>query len=712
MIWNSGFKLCSGSVGKGFGMVKAMSMIGTRTQFVKKMCLLLLAVIMAAGLMIALGVVTAQKAYAEPEVTSDGVRYIVYDTGDEAKVIGYTDDLPETVTIPDRVQYNGVGHTVRVIGGSAFEESVLTGITIPALVRSIDGGAFSNCSNLRTVTFAENSSLKKIDTNAFDLCKSLKSITIPESVTSIGAYAFQGSGLTSITIPAGVKIIANNTFKGCSDLETIIFADDSSLNIIQPDAFNNTGLKSITIPAGVTSIGKSAFYKCSNLETVTFESVRNLVSIGEWAFYKTGFTSITIPTTVTNIGKSAFEGSKLTSIMIPASVTIIGEKAFNECNSLNTVYYCGTEEQWNNMSGRHPNWAGGQNINVVFLILGAPEGKTLPYNGKEQTGVEAVTGYTLSGKFSETEVGSYQATATLDEHFQWADGTTDPKTINWSIEQAQPVIETNPTASAITYGQTLADSILSDGIAKAGDAVVPGTFTWANDTIKPAVSDSGKTEYEVTFTPNDTKNYKTVTTKITLTVNSPAPSATSIDNAPVVLDLAPLTFTGQPITPIIQTIGGKELQEGKDYTITYSQNGTPIEAPTEAGTYTMTITGKGDFAGSTSMEFTISKSAGTLKATGNKVKAKSKTVRLKKTRKISAEKAYSIEGSIGELTYTKVKVNKKAKKFKVNATTGQINVKKGLKKGKYELTVLVSDSGDKNHEAAEAEAVVTIKVKK
>ena len=85
---------------------------------------------------------------------------------------------------------------------------------------------------------------------------------------------------------------------------------------------------------------------------------------------------------------------------------------------------------------------------------------------------------------------------------------------------------------------------------------------------------------------------------------------------------------------------------------------------------------------------------------------------LKKAKKIAPEKAYTIEGAIGELAFSKVKANKTSKKFKVNATTGQIKVKKGLKKGRYELTVLISDTGDKNHEAAEAQAVVTINVKK
>ena len=87
-------------------------------------------------------------------------------------------------------------------------------------------------------------------------------------------------------------------------------------------------------------------------------------------------------------------------------------------------------------------------------------------------------------------------------------------------------------------------------------------------------------------------------------------------------------------------------------------------------------------------------------------------MKLKKARKISPDKAYTIEGAIGELTYSKVKANKASKKFKVNAKSGQIKVKKGLKKGKYKLTVLISDAGDNNHEAAEAQAIVKIRIRK
>ena len=64
-----------------------------------------------------------------------------------------------------------------------------------------------------------------------------------------------------------------------------------------------------------------------------------------------GLTSIEIPNSVTSIGGAAFKGcSNLTSIEIPASVTSIGGSAFDECSGLTTVYYTGTEEQWNSIS--------------------------------------------------------------------------------------------------------------------------------------------------------------------------------------------------------------------------------------------------------------------------------------------------------------------------------------------------------------------------
>jgi hypothetical protein len=76
-------------------------------------------------------------------------------------------------------------------------------------------------------------------------CRNLTSVTIPNSVTSIGESAFDGSGLTSVNIPNSVTSIGEIAFAMC------------------------TGLTSVTIPNSVTSIGVNAFGGCTSLISIT-----------------------------------------------------------------------------------------------------------------------------------------------------------------------------------------------------------------------------------------------------------------------------------------------------------------------------------------------------------------------------------------------------------------------------------------------------------
>ena len=89
---------------------------------------------------------------------------------------------------------------------------------------------------------------------------------------------------------------------------------------------------------------------------------------------------------------------------------------------------------------------------------GAPAVTTIPvptantglkWTGQELTGVNGGTGYTLSGDYKAAAVGTYTATATLENNYRWADGTTEPKTISWSISKADgPAAPTGLTAAA------------------------------------------------------------------------------------------------------------------------------------------------------------------------------------------------------------------------------------------------------------------------
>ena len=116
----------------------------------------------------------------------------------------------------------------------------------------------------------------------------------------------------------------------------------------------------------------------------------------------------------------------------------------------------------------------------------------LVYNGTEQTGVNGGEGYTLSGTTKATDAGSYTATATLKDtkNTCWSDGTTDAKTIEWSIAKATPTVT---ETVIVTYYPNGGSATFS------GSMNVNGTFSY-----DPA---SKKT----TFTPEDTTNYNTVT---------------------------------------------------------------------------------------------------------------------------------------------------------------------------------------------------------
>jgi len=258
------------------------------------------------------------------------------------------------------------------IGSYAFWGSEIEEIILPSTLKYIDEYAFANCFNLTSINFVDGletigdyafkstkleklnipSSVNKIGINPFTDCSYLteiqvdtlnpyyssynysnticekenhkiisgcKKTVIDETIVEIGKDAFNGTGLTEITIPNGVKTIENNCFAN-NALKVI---NTNNVSVINDGAFmDNSKLETITFSSNLKIINSSIVSRCDKLDEVVLPNGVELICLD--AFYN-------------------FLGKK---VIIPNSIKVVEEKAFSYCSRLNAIDFLGTKEQW------------------------------------------------------------------------------------------------------------------------------------------------------------------------------------------------------------------------------------------------------------------------------------------------------------------------------------------------------------------------------
>ena len=202
------------------------------------------------------------------------------------------------------------------IGQYAFASTSLSSLTVPANVTSIGDQAFNALTTLAAIDVSEDNafycsvdgvlydknattliqcaggkvggliipdSVTSIGDYAFNGCDSLSSVAIPDSVTSIGMTAFRYcDSMTSVNIPGGVTTIKDSTFQQCSSLTCIVIPD--SVTTIEYNAFGGCGsLTTVTLGRGVVSIGNGVFFDCTSLTSITFLGLVAPTTVGtDW----------------------------------------------------------------------------------------------------------------------------------------------------------------------------------------------------------------------------------------------------------------------------------------------------------------------------------------------------------------------------------------------------------------------------------------------
>ena len=498
-------------------------------------------------------------------------------------------------------------------------------VTLPNSLEYIGEKTFYCFTKLETVTIPDNSKLKYVYTSAFEKCTSLKSINLPEGLESIYSRAFIScSNLTNLTLPSTLTRIDETAFSN------------------GPRFKNNE----LTVPKGVTTITSRSFDNIKDLKTINVEN--GVTTIEKYAFADNdSLTRVNLPSSITSVANTAckyyneekystcdiyidkYKGSIPCYSNWGTTGTIYWKARDFKNTTDNTVVISDVADQTYTGSLIAPNIT--VSCNDVELVKDTDY--TVSYSNNKNVGTATI---------SITGIGDYTGTITKNFNIVARDisdttiGSIPNQTYTGNSISALPVITYNGatltkwTDYTLTYSNNVnvgtgtvtitgkgnftgttsktfsisARAMSDTSVANVSSQTYTGngisplpTITYNNKTLKK------DTDYTLSYSNNINAGTATITitgkgnftgtTSKTFSISARAMSDTSVAN------ISSQTYTGNVISPLPTiTYNNKTLKKDTDYTLSYSDN-------INAGTATITITGKGNFTGMTSMTFII-----------------------------------------------------------------------------------------------------------
>lgn len=282
------------------------------------------------------------------DVETVTIEDIVYEVcNDCAYIKGHQNISNNNPKIQSYITRNGKNIPVTSIAGNAFKDcTTITDLTIPASIQIIYNGAFSGCTNLRTVTIEDCSTPLSIATSATDIgafCDSpIESLYIGRDLsynitnnTHEEAPFYNRSLLSEVTFGNMVKNIPYACFERCSNL-TQINLPNTLENIDEYAFFGCSSLPHITLPNSLKRLGAHALQMCTMLTTANIPT--GVEKLEEFCLSRTALTEVQIPDNVKSIEAGAFHWcDKLKQVSMPKRMDYIGPYAFKYCSELEKI---------------------------------------------------------------------------------------------------------------------------------------------------------------------------------------------------------------------------------------------------------------------------------------------------------------------------------------------------------------------------------------